>query len=522
MNKKGIMLLALALCAMLAALPALAEGTATLVYDNLPRVDFISGTSLLRISGRDGYAMTTLDGTHLTEEAYSNLSGDHGYVTAAQVNADPVNAFGLFDLEGNTLIPFEYGDVDVLSNEWALGVKLVETTADNYDYRAFIGDGYYLIETVDVYHLPEGNKLASLPRESFLDADAVNHCLNIEDRATGVVTTYDAAFNALGNPRSTYSDEFAPADYDTFRENGQSGIVDAQGNVILEPSFYMIYDYRYGFFEVSTGEKNGLVNAQGEIVIPAQYDKVKTSYYMPKVAPDWSTSGYEAAGYFAIELDGKLGYVDGFGNVTAAPTYSSSVLDNNGASALLTDLDGSLRIVAADGVETKIEGYQRVRAAEYGSGIFYTVTNENYDYGLIDWHGNVIFPCEYNDIDLSADGRYALVSISYDKAQLYELTYPAAPEAAPADEQPAAMEETAGGDSAMATMVNNAIAMLGEDAAGNKDAVVQLLKGIQTLLGSDNENVANLLGSAITLLEVDAAANASSVVMLLESTAGML
>ncbi len=546
--------LAALLCTLLLAAPALAEGSLTLLDDSLPECDFISGTSLLRLDGDEGYAVGSIDGTALTDAVYTNLSGYEGYIVAAQVNADPINAFGLLDAQGKTLIPFSYGDVDVLSSEWALGVVLTESTADNYDYQAFIGDGYYLISTVDVYHLPDGGKLGTFERANFMDADPINHCLNIEDRATGTVTTYDAGLNALGTVENTWDDDFAPADYETYRENGQYGIRDKEGNVVMEPAFYSVYDYKRGYFEVSTGEKSGLVNAQGHVVVPAEYDDVETSYYLPAL-PDWSTSGFEAAGYFAVELDGKLGFVDGGGNVTCAPTYSTDIMDCNGASATLTDLEGNLRIVAADGAETIVSGYDRVRPMEYGSGIFYTVTDADYKKGVIDWHGNEVLPCTYADVELSADGQYLLADIDYDHSALYQVTYPApgaapdveadttadaaAPEAAAeadttadaaesGDAADAAAPEAAGADAGSdaaanpaATLLDNAASLIAADATKNRDAAVALLQSAEKLLGEDHP-AAGLLQSAATLLNADAAMNAGSVGTLLESAKALL
>ena len=538
--KRIALLLSLMLLLSIAS-AALGETAATLVRDNLTDTDWIDGTNLLSVEGDPvnnyrAYSMNTLDGTPLTEAIYADLDGEKGYVIAVSLKSDDLmNADGLLDLTGNVLIPCEYGKIDVLSTEWAVAIKLLESTAENYDYSAWFSDAKYLIDTVDVYHLPEGNKLATLTRSEYSGARAVNHCINIENRATGEVTTYDVNFNALGTVKYASSEDFAPADYETYYENRHYGIKDAEGNVVLEPTYATIYSAYQGAMRVSAdNDKRGLITQQGDVVIPAEYDDIISTYYLPDVAGE--TSGYIAAGYVAMEMDGKLGYVDLNNNVTCEPKYVASNMDVRGASATVADpLTGNLIMVAADGVESIIEGYDRVYPLSFGSGVFYRVTDSDYNYGVIDWHGNVVIPCEYKGVELSGDGKYALVEVDYHTANLYELTYPevaavAAPaEATEAADMPTEAESAAEADAAPAqesanpvkALIDNANSLLASDAVTNSSAAVSLLKSASMLL-SGNDAALNLLNSAINLLETDPATNASAVTTLLDSIAALL
>ena len=540
MKRRATLLLAVLLCLTL-ALPAMAETGATLVRNDLTDGRWVYGTNLLRIAGNDGYGLASIDGTMLTGMLYTNLSGEKGYVKAAQNNADPVNAFGVFDTRGNIVVPFQYGDVRLESNEWALGVVLTASTADNYDYKNSSGDTFFVIQSVDVYHLPEGQLLATLSRDQFLDADVVNHCLNIQDRTTSVISCYDAAFNQVGTDlKYLYDDTYAPADFTYPKENGQCGIVDAAGNVIMQPSFSYVNDYKRGYFQVSTGDKVGLVDMSGNVVVPAEYEKIKSSSYA-SVDETGSTSAYVCGGYACVVLDGKLGYVDTNGNVTCTPTYGEKNFDlNNGMSATLMDLEDKTHIIAADGVETVLEGYDKVYCLDYTGGAFYQVSTDA-GRGIIDWHGKEILPCQYDSIYTSADGQYALVSVNYDHYEIYQLTYPTAGEAAaapapeapaepapeapaePAPEAPAepAPEAPAADNSAVIGLLNSAITLLNADASANAGSIVTILNTAVTSLGG-NESVAGLLNSAITLLNADAAANASSVVTILSSALAQL
>lgn len=500
--------------------------------------DFVYDSNLLRVRTRDGYVVAGTDGQVIRQEAYANVDSQHGYIVAAKPDAG-LNCFGAFDAQGSEVMPFAYGDVKFLSPDWALGFKLVDATAENYDYSTWgKEDVYYLIDTVDVYSVQTGKLVASLPRANYKDADEVNGCINIEDRASGTITTYDKDFNALGTVDYTFDEDFAPPALVTYRENGQYGLKDAAGNVVMAPSFYTIYDFRNGYATVSTGEKEGLIDEAGNVVVPAQFDDVKSAYTLPNDPADGS-SGYNAAGYFGVVLDGKLGFVNAQGEVTCEPKLSDKLMEFNGASATYTDMEGKVHILAADGVDTVVEGYDRVRYAEYMAGMLYTVTDSDYNYGVIDWHGNVVLPCTYQGVSFSADGRYMLADVSYDEAELYEVTMdgsaPAAqPAAAPADNglkasiasklsaapaAPAAPEAPAAdnGNAAVVTLLESAAALLDADAA----SAAPLLTSAATLLGADHPASA-LLTSAATLLNADAAANAASVKTLVETAKGML
>ena len=558
MKHKVQVWLTLLLC-LLMAIPAYADAP-VLVADNLTEhLSWVDGTSLLRVPGSDGYSMNTLDGTALTEPLYSNFFNLNGYIEAAKVDIDSYNCWGAFDTSGNVLIPFAYGDINVLSRDWALGIVLEDATADSYDYSSWTdSDKFYNIARVDVYHMPEGNKVAELPRANYLDSYAVYDCLNIQNRADNVITTYDANFNVLGTVEHLYDSTFATPDYTTFRENGQYGIKDAAGNVIMAPSFYSVYDFRYGYAEVSDGESSGLVDTNGQVAVPVEYSDILISYYAP-----WSeageTSAYNCCGYFGVvNAEEKVGYVNAAGEVTCEPKYSRDIVTYNGASLTLVDLEGNTRLLAADGVETTLNGYSDVYVLHYSNGMYYRVTDANTSlYGVIDWHGEVVLPCEYTSVTLSGDGQYLLACKDWENYSIYQVSYPGQasaaeppvaesatePEASGADVKAALtdkVKDIAGAQDAEETteaeagapaasdagdvvsVINSAITLLNTDAASNSAAAISLLQNARSMLKEDRPDLTPTLNAAITLLNEDAAANRAGVVTLLNSVLLML
>ena len=563
MKKALSLLLALALCLCLTG-AALAEVTLTGVAA-LNDAYWIANSSLLRVETNNGYHVLNVDGTDLTGEAYGrNLEYKFGYVIAAHVNAG-LNAVGVFDELGGNVIPFEYGVVDILSANWAVAFKLQEATGEVYDYTSSSDNTkHYIIDTVDVYNLKKRARVGTLARNAYKDADTVWNIINIEDRTTGVITSYDADFNALGTVKYSFDDDYATPDLVAYRENGRYGLKDAQGNVVMEPSYFSINEFYGDYATVYDGSKYGLIDRTGKLVVPMQYDSIRRNYYGP-YDPKTGNASYPAAGYFCVVSDKKVGFVNSDGEVTCEPKYSEKILEIYGAAALYTDMENQMHLLSADNVDS-IVNYKYFHCLDGSSGLLFKATSEDSQYGVVDWHGNVVLPCEYSSIYLSGDGRYLLVLKDY--KSMYELfsvdyglgtvTAAAAPAEAPAeipavepvaepgsartqgmadaraaisslvgDKQgeaaPAAAEEPAKTTSGLTdakVIVGSVITLLEADAAANKLTITMLLDDVLVL--TDDASVQTIVTSVKTLIEADAAANAGSAVTLLRSVETLL
>lgn len=523
---------AVAVGAALVCMPGAAMADITLEnLGTLENVEWVSGTNLIQTEGDNGYGLQTVDGTAVTEQIYGrSMYCEKGYITVYTAESG-LNSEGLISQEGKELMPLQYGDIDVLSNQWALGFILEEATSSQYDYTNLWGDeAYYLIQTVDVYHIENGEAvcLASLGRDEYMDAYEAGKYINIQDRSTSKVTTYDAEFQQVATDVSLYEEPEDARGLTTFRDNGQYGLMDSEGNVVMEASFYTIYDFDGDYARVSTGDKEGLIDKQGNVVVPAEFDDVDYSYYAP-LNEEGDPKAYNCYGYYAVEQDGKLGYIDASGAFTCEPKYSADVADNYGASATLTDLEGNTILQAADGTETVLEGYESIYALSYGSGMYYEVRDAEYNSGMIDWHGNVVLPLEYSDIELSGDGTYVLAESSenYGSCELYRLTFTNDSAAAVVDEEGAASdgEEAEAADtgnvSAVGTLLDSAATTLSSDSKGTRSSAVTLLENAKGLLGEGNDGASALIDSAISLLQTEGS-DLNSVVTLINNAKGLL
>lgn len=418
----------LALCLLLAACGgALAEAT---LLCELPDVSaqWIENTDLLRFyDGLDtGHnSIAGMDGATLTEPIYSfQMSGENGLIVTIKTDeAEGFNCWGALNLSCAEVLPFQYGDIEVLSPDWALGIVLEKTDSDDYDYAAFADDGMnYRIQTVDVYSLAGAGLVATLSREQYVRANVMDGLLYVEDRATGEATAYDAGFNPVYTGLRSVLDD-SQANVHSYYEDGKYGLMDAQGNVLLAPTYDSIYNFDGDYAMVSLDEHYGLIDRSGNVVVPAEYDSIDQGYRAP-----YGGDSYENCGYFCVEKDGKLGYVTAGGAVTCEPKYSVEEcdLDNYGVSAA-GEIDGKPVILAADGRETDLSaaGYSEGDVASNSRGLFYRVENAEGDYGLIDLYGNELLPCEFVDMSMSGDGFHVLAQREYgEPAVIYELSDP--------------------------------------------------------------------------------------------------
>lgn len=505
--------------------------TPVLVHNNFAGdADFFYGTlyeygNIVRISywGNDAQIYSNLykaDGTPFSDMTFMNYVIDDGYLIGIVDNGS-VNNRCVLATDGSIMIPAEYALIGVYGGEWVVSYVYTKATTEVFDAEANDGTKC-IIDRVDIYHLPEGVLLAQLGRDDFAECQAVNHCLNIRSRSDDSVTTYDSTFTALGTVNSLSDDTYAPADYVVFYEGGLQGYTDKDGNVILEPTYNFIdidFGLHGGLCKVINGDLwlAGLVEAEtGREVLPAEFQAV----YSQNATAPFGVQTYESHGYYCVEIDDKMAFAVEGGIITSQPKYPYDTVDINGASLLFEDIDGSKVIVAADGVETRVSGYSRVYAMNNCNGIFYKVTDADDNYGIIDWHGNVIMPCEYKEISESSDGQFILAyKEGENRTSVYQLRYPAKG-GAPVENAP--VEEAPAGDFGDAvSLLNSAATLLEIDAASNGATAAELLEtAVGMLVGEDD--AAGLLDSAITLLGIDPAANGATVISIIESALALI
>ena len=522
---------------------ALADITITPTGKTFTDTEWIDGSNLMKTGSYSEFCMEDADGNALTGTDYTGFEYKNGYIKG-RARTEEVNNYGVLTQSGDLIIPCEYGDIKIENSSWALGFKLVLADANNYDYESWFSseDKYYLIETVDVYHLTGDSAVlaGSFPRENFMDAEAEGDYIKIQNRADETVTLYDGDFQVVTQDlRSIYDEVEQAQEYVTFSENGQQGIADRDGNVLAAPAFRYVYDIlEDGYVIVSTGDREGMIDLTGKVVVPAEYDHLQRNYYG---AEDYN--GYVAAGYVACERDGKVAFCDLNGNETMEAKYAKDNVDIYGASALLTDMEGNVRILAADGVETVLDqAHSDARVLYYANGLLYRFTDEDYNYGLMDWHGNELLPAQYSSIEISGDGSMLLVSTDYTNCELYTVDYgmndaAAAPaiddgNAGTAEDSTEAAQDAAGGDAPdgdaggsnvtpLGALFDSIISLVNSDFEANRGAVVTLIDTAASMLAENQGDIRTILDSVSSLVS-SGLGDATSIAALLNSAKALL
>ncbi|MBO7710241.1 MAG: WG repeat-containing protein [Lachnospiraceae bacterium] len=517
--------------AMAMSTAALADITITPTGKSFTDTEWIDGSNLMMAGGYGEYCMEDADGNALTGADYTGFEYAHGYIKC-RVRTEDVNNYGVLTQAGDLIIPCEYGDIRIENGSWALGIKLVLADANNYDYESWFSseDKYYLIETVDVYHLTGDSAVlaGSLPRENFMAAEAEGDYIKIQNRADETVTLYDGAFQVVAQDlRSIYDDVEQAQEYVIFTENGQQGIADLNGNVLAAPAFRYVYDIlEDGYAYVTTGDKYGLIDLTGKVVVPAEYDNLRKNYYG---AEDYD--GYVAAGYVACERDGKAAFCDLNGNETLEAKYAKDNVEVNGASALLTDMEGNVRILAADGVETVLDkAHSDARVLYYGNGLLYRFTDEDYNYGLMDWHGNELLPAQYDSIELSGDGSILLVNTDYSNCEQYTVDY-GMDDVAEGSAEAGTQDVTGGDESAQDTgssdvtplgaLFDSISTLVKSDFEANRGAVAALVDTAASMLAENQGDIKTILESVSSLVS-SGLGDAASITALLDTAKALL
>ena len=510
-------------------------------------------------------ALSDVYGNPLTGyELYSSgISMEDGLIIASQVRQNDPNTTGALSLRGKAVVPFSYADVDVISSHWAVGVKVKNATADQYDYSTYSDPKqYYLIDTLDVYYIngDTGSFLRTLTRADYDRAYGKGDYLNIQNRTNGAITTYDRSFNVAATNVSYTSDFEAvlPDQYESYYDRNAEhryGIKDRDGNVVIPPFADTIYSIRgnyvvYAIEDASGDYKRGLVTLDGKLVLPAIFDRIEYSSYAPKDENGLDAYVYGGKGYFSVEQNDKQGYAITGGTMTFPAKYPTSVVNDRGVAADYTDLDGSMAIIAADGVETKLGSqYSSVYTLNYTDGMLWECRNDTTNrYDLLDWHGNVLMS-ECYDFAVSGDGSCLAVSRSYsDPMEFYKINYLTDADPDPAPAQPAATSEPAAqatevpaaaqptpvpaqataepapavDKAALIAVLQNTITTLQSvNVAEHQAEVLAILETEEALIAPVNASAGAMLTSAKSLVAAGAA-DAATVGMLLQSAVDIL
>lgn len=421
-------------------------------------------TDVLGFRGADSdyYCLIDADGNPITEEIYSGMMYvyDLPYFKVETPNsADGIHRYGVIDDQGNTIVPTEYADISVISDRWIAGITLTPSEADDKDYT--ISDWstsektFYRIDQVDFFY--RGEKVGSLPRSDY-DGYVTAHgdYISVADRkkarffynsrfekspvSSDMSSEYDVQYkngktfythNGTGTAAFTEGCTLTPEEVESAYIYDKGVVYNLQGEEVFKTAqnYDMVRNFQDGYAIVSMNRKYGLIDLEGNEIIPVEYDNVGNYTEHPF-----------KFGYISAVKDGKFGFLDKNAQVTCDFTYSADAVSDQGTFGKIQDLDGSVIVLsAAAGVLP--EHYQDVTFPGNSGCMCFVGRNEANEYTLVDLYGNTVIPYSDNSIEVNAAGTVAVVKTDSREYEIHHLDI-AAPEQAVSAE-PASSAEPA-------------------------------------------------------------------------------
>ena len=485
--------------------------------------NFVDSTNLvLATNDNEHYALLDLKGNQLTNPDYTrSFEYQKGLVISEKQDGDR-RICGIFTPEGQELIPCTYDVVKVLDEHWVAGYDLTDDgTEEDCDFKDYNG-GYYRISQAVIAHISDTEiSSVTLTRDQIAEVEAHGEYLNVRDRTTGNVTTYDASFQAVKSV-SNISD---------FKEFSSEYVLSKQ---LSDSTGYSVSEQFADGYTIITdhsgeGYPEGIIDVSGNIIVPPVYDRILNYYYNGK-------NRYNIEGYFGVKKDDLVGYVSNGGTVTCELKYPYEDFTFQGIAGSLKKKDGTYMLVAADGTET--DGFSSLNGYAKGK-IWKGIRADNDELVLTDWHGNVLMK-DFAYVDVSGDGNYLIVQKDYksvpelygiDGANLEQVSDPGRlpqeqPEQEEADRLPQEQPEQEEADPQEADTIQNEQDAVQEDAGDVFDTASEDKTGDASAAPSEGTASANpaegLLDSACQLISSDITANQDSIVILLGQAEALL
>lgn len=231
------------------------------------------------------------DGRTASDTAYRNAkcAEPYGYILQ---NSN--GKWGMTDTDGQTMLPFEYEDIDSVNRQYAAAKR---------------NGGYGLIEI-----RPNGTPAVSAPFVWQQIRPGYEHyrLTHLQVRQNGKWGITDLKGRILIAPHyqdvGSLSENRLP-----FKQNGKWGLADGKGRQILPPSLGHISDFRHGMAILSNrpdGQRDkdtryGYIDRQGKIIRPTRF----TSALPAVEGTDKSIYGYaadEQGKYWKVSPSGKM------------------------------------------------------------------------------------------------------------------------------------------------------------------------------------------------------------------------
>ncbi len=204
-----------------------------------------------------------------------------------------------------------------------------------------------------------------------------------------------------------FSEGLAP-----FKENGKTGYVDTNGNIIIEPTLSWGGPFSDGLAAITLDKGYAFINKSGKIVIPGPFQEVdpfvegyahvkvkgltgnidKTGKFV--IPPEYSYLGGFSEGLAQVRIEGKWGYFNISGKLAIKPKYQFSAYFKDGLAKVTIDnksgyIDHEGKVVVPlvyDSVD--LLGKNALRAVKNGVTLYLKFSGEPFSSISISWMAN--------------------------------------------------------------------------------------------------------------------------------------
>lgn len=334
-------------------------------------------------------------------EDFENGLAKVGLYNGTDEDGDSLYLYGLINTNGKEIVSCEYDNIEILSENNAIGVE------KNNQVSLMDMNGRVIVKT-------KYNRIYGEVRNSDLieveDNDGNYGCINIKGDEI-IPCKYLYSMEYIEN-KELMLVTVHNADSSSFEDHG---LVDLNGNEVIPPQedFWVDKTYKTSdILPVKLNGKYGYMDCQGNVVIPIEYDYA---------------SEFGKNGLAIVTKDGNSYIIDKSGNVQSqcnnSYTYVDSFEENGLAGVFDGEYHGFINTKGEEIIPCKYDLVDKIFFKQksyyfYKNNLAKVIIEEGEDYydGVIDSSGNEIIPCEYdtcvvfdNDrISVSKNDKYGL------------------------------------------------------------------------------------------------------------------
>lgn len=202
-----------------------------------------------------------------------------------------------------------------------------------------------------------------------------------------------------------------------FQKDGKYGLINYDGEVVLEPDYSSIESLKYkpGELLVKKDDKYGVVTSNGKEKIKAEYDSIVGDEFYTE------DSKYKLTGYIVgtkTDTGYLYGYLNNEGKKELDVKFESitRVLKYDDSASYLIVMNNGKKGVYKNSSEIISQNYQNIIYAE-NSDIF--VVRRNSNYGIFNTSGKEILDVKYAGYSLAGD--YISVELNDGSKELYDV-----------------------------------------------------------------------------------------------------